>query len=96
VLGEFGLGYNAVTHRAHAGDLDALFLNGREFRSFSHSRLLDFEALWGGFLSASYAPLPGEPRYEMMRQALRSAFETHQVGGLVKFVYDTHLYFGRL
>jgi SAM-dependent methyltransferase len=96
VLGEFGLGYNAVTHRAHAGDLDALFLNGRAFRSFSHARPLDFEALWGGFLSASYAPLPDDPRYEAMHKALRAAFEAHQESGLVRFVYDTHLYFGRL
>lgn len=96
VLGEFGLGYNVVTHRAHSGDLDALFLNGREVRSFSHSRPLDFEALWGGFLSASYAPLPGDPRHAAMRDALRAAFDAHQRGDLVEFVYDTHLYFGRL
>jgi SAM-dependent methyltransferase len=96
VLGGFGLGYNVVNHRAHSGDLDALFLNGHEFRSFSHSRPLAFVALWGGFLSASYAPLPGDPRYTAMHQALSAAFDAHQRSGLVQFVYDTHLYFGRL
>jgi SAM-dependent methyltransferase len=96
VLGEFGMGYTVVIHRAHSGDLDTLFANGRGFRSFSHSRSLDFDSLWGGFLSASYAPLPDDPRYGAMRAALQAAFAAHQRGGLVEFIYDTHLYFGHL
>lgn len=96
VLGDFGLGYNTLTHRAHAGDLDALFAKGRELRAFRHNRRMDFDTLWGGFLSASYAPLPGDPRYEPLRAALRNVFETHQRDGLVTFLYETLLYFGRL
>lgn len=96
VLAAYGLGYHAVNHRSHAGDLEALFANGYTFRAFSHARLLDFAALWGGFLSASYAPLPDDPHYEPMRAALRGVFEAHQRDGLVTFRYDTHLYYGRL
>ncbi len=96
VLGEFGMGYTVVNHRAHSGDLETLFPDGCEYRSFSHSRLLGFAALWGGFLSASYAPLPGEPHFEPMHDALRQLFVDHQKGGFIRFVYDTTLYFSRL
>jgi hypothetical protein len=96
VLGEFGMGYTVVNHRAHSGDLDTLFPNGCEYRSFNHSRLLDFATLWGGFLSASYAPLPGDPRFEPMRNALQQLFDAYQDDGHVRFLYDTTLYFGQL
>ena len=96
VLAAHGLGYHAVNHRSHAGDLTALFTNGHTFRAFSHARYIDFATLWGGFLSASYAPLPGDARYEPMHDALRAAFDARQRDGQVAFRYDTHLYFGRL
>lgn len=96
VLGEFGLGYSTVNHRSHDGDRDTLFTNGHEFRHFYHTRRIDFAALWGGFLSASYAPSPGDAIYEPMHAALRDLFETHQTNGQVTFVYETHLYFGQL
>jgi SAM-dependent methyltransferase len=95
-LGSFGLGYHAVTHRSHRGEMDALFTAGYEARVFQHSRPLDWDALWGGFLSASYAPLPGDPRYEPLRRALRDAFDAHQRDGRVTFYYDTNLYVGSL
>lgn len=95
-LGAFGLGYHAVTHRSHRGEMDALFTRGYQERVFEHSRLLDWDALWGGFLSASYAPLPGDPRYEPLRQALRDAFEAHRQAGQVRFRYLTNLYVGQL
>ncbi|HRN67929.1 MAG TPA: class I SAM-dependent methyltransferase [Promineifilum sp.] len=96
VLGEFGMGYTTVTHRSHDGDLDTLFINGRKFRSFTHTRRMNFATLWGGFLSASYAPSPNDAIYEPMRAGLRSVFETYQHDGQVTFIYKTHLYFGQL
>lgn len=96
VLAGYGMGYHTVTHRSHDGDMDTLFAHGREFRSFTHQRPLDFEAFWGGFLSASYAPLPGDQRYEPVREALGTVFEAHQRDGWITFLYETHLYFGRL
>lgn len=96
VLEEFGMGYNVVNHRTHSGDLNTLFPHGCEYRSFTQSRQLKFEALWGGFLSASYAPLAEDPRYEPMYRSLRELFDSHQKDGQVTFLYDTTLYFGRL
>jgi ubiquinone/menaquinone biosynthesis C-methylase UbiE len=96
ILAAHGMGYLDVRHRSHAGDIDALFINGRELRTFPHRRSVDFETLWGGFLSSSYAPLPGDPRFEPMKVALRELFETHQKNGFVTFLYETSLYFGKL
>lgn len=96
VLGDFGMGYTTVTHRSHDGDMDSLFINGREFRSFTHTRQMDFATLWGGFLSASYAPSPGDAIFEPMHTALRDVFAAHHHDGQVTFVYETHLYFGQL
>ncbi len=95
-LGEFGMGHNTVRHRAHAGQMEALFVNGHETRTFTHTRPLTYEMFWGGFLSSSYAPLPGEPRYEAVQHALQQVFETHQRGGWVTFLYTTEVHFGQL
>ncbi|MFO7664796.1 MAG: class I SAM-dependent methyltransferase [Chloroflexota bacterium] len=96
VLSDFGLGYHGITHRSHKGEIDTLFQNGWECRTFAHSRALDFAALWGGFLSASYAPSPEDAHYESMREGLRRVFDNFQQRGLIDFHYDTHLYFGHL
>jgi len=96
VLGDFGMGYTTVTHRSHDGDMDSLFTHGREFRSFTHTRRMDFGTLWGSFLSASYAPSPGDAFYEPMQGALRDVFAAYQRNGHVTFVYETDLYFGQL
>lgn len=96
VLGEYGMGYNTVRHRAHAGQMEALFVNGHETRTFTHTRPLTYEMFWGGFLSSSYAPLPGDPRHEPVRAALSQVFEAHQRGGWVTFLYETEVHFGQL
>lgn len=96
VLGEYGMGYHFVNHRSHGDDVDALFVSGYESHAFTHSRLIDYDTFWGGFLSSSYAPLPGDPRYEPVREQLKRVFDTHQRDGFVTFLYNTNLYFGRL
>jgi ubiquinone/menaquinone biosynthesis C-methylase UbiE len=96
VLADFGMGYHRVTHRSHRGDLDVFFRHEPEQRTFNHRRKLDFDGFWGGFLSASYAPQPGDTHFEPMRQALQQVFDQYQQAGEIEFVYDTHLYFGRL
>lgn len=96
VLAQFGMGYHTTNHRSHDRDLETLFPHGFEFRGFTHSRTLDLESFWGGFLSASYAPLPGDTHYEPVRSALHQVFDEHQRDGRVTFLYETHLYFGQL
>jgi SAM-dependent methyltransferase len=96
VLGEFGMGHNTVRHRSHAGQMEELFVNGHETCSFTHTRPLTYEMFWGGFLSSSYAPLPGDPRYEPVQAALRQVFDAHQQGGWITFLYETEVHFGQL
>lgn len=61
---------------------------------FPYEQLLDFEAMKGQLLSASYIPLPGQPRYEEMMDMLISLFEKHQENGLVSIRYETKVYWG--
>jgi SAM-dependent methyltransferase len=96
VLADFGMGYHRVTHRAHRGEMDAFFQYVPEQRTFIYRRKIDFDAFWGGFLSASYAPQPGDAHFEPMRQALQQVFDQYQQAGEVEFIYETNLYFGRL
>lgn len=96
ILGDFGMGYHVVTHRSHRGDMETLFQHGWQVRVFTHERHLDFATLWGGFLSASYAPQPGDQHYESIRDALRDEFDRYQREGVVRFLYDTNLFFGHL
>lgn len=56
----------------------------------------DYEGLQGRLLSASYAPLPGHPNYEPMMARLREIFEANQMGGIVRFDYETQVYWGRV
>jgi SAM-dependent methyltransferase len=63
------------------------FLNRQEF---------DLAGLEGRLLSSSYFPEEGDPKYEPMLCALRHLFETHQENGVVRFNYETHMYYGQL
>lgn len=89
--------YDASSHR-HLGE-DEIIAFFRPVRpsvaSFPNSQELDLPGLEGRLLSASYAPKPGQPRHEPMMEALRRAFAEHQIGRMVRFSYDTKVYYGR-
>lgn len=63
---------------------------------FDNASEIDWETLRGGFLSASYAPLPGEAMYEPTLARLRALFDEHQRDGLVRRETCTYIYWGRL
>lgn len=96
LLGEHGQAYHQVNHEARVDNNDILFANGHETRIFTHERRLDYDALQGGLLSASYAPLPGTPEYEPMIARLRAIFDEYEQDGIVAMPYETHLYFAQL
>lgn len=95
-LSDFGMGYHCVTHRSHDRDLETLFQGRAQKRIFTHARKMDFTTLWGGFLSASYAPGAADPAYEPMHRAMRRLFDEHEVNGFITFLYETNLYYGLL
>jgi len=57
---------------------------------------LDYQGLVGRLLSASYAPLPGDPYYADVIAKLREIFERHEIEGLVRFEHVTELFAGQL
>jgi SAM-dependent methyltransferase len=65
-------------------------------RAFENSQQLNWEALRGRVLSASYMPAEGDADFEPMIEALREAFEVHQQSGTVRMEYQTLVYFAPL
>jgi len=96
LLDEMASGYRMARRTALPDDLDVLFATGHEARQFEHERLMDFDTVQGALVSASYAPLPGDTRYDPIMTRLRTIFDTHQKAGHVLLPYETQLYFGRL
>ena len=68
----------------------------RRPRLLENSQRLDLEGLTGWILSWSYAPLPGNERYEAMAAEIRAIFDRFAVGGFVEMKYQTALYWGEL
>lgn len=98
LLRTYALDYKQVTYKRASAEVRAEFFGrgGYQAQHFDNYQLLDYDALQGRLLSSSYAPLPGHPNHEPSLAALRRIFDAHQAGGVVKFEYDTVLYYGRL
>jgi SAM-dependent methyltransferase len=106
----FMTAYERALHRLEPGYTDraardteavdriARFFAPRSFGRHVYENLQpqDLDGLKGRFLSASYAPLPGDPACESALRALEELFAEHAVDGAVTFVYDTFVYWGRL
>ena len=57
-----------------------------------HEQILDYEALKGLLLSASFAPPQGHEGHARMLRRLEGMFDRHQAGGRVRFSYKTEVY----
>jgi SAM-dependent methyltransferase len=97
-LREYSLDYDQVRHgRLTEGDaLARFFTGGHAEDSFPNPRTLDFDAVWGGYRSASYSLPPEHPRYEEALGRLRAVFQQHQVNGVVSMPLRTVVYHGRI
>jgi SAM-dependent methyltransferase len=67
---------------------------GSEFqqKNFDNHQDFDYEGIRGRLLSSSYVPLDSAP----MLDELDAIFKDHHKNGMVRFDYDTTLYYGRL
>ena len=65
-------------------------------RDVPNAQILDWEGLAGRLRSSSYAPLPAQPNYAPMMEALEELFRANQENGQVRMEYSTHVYFGKL
>jgi len=70
--------------------------NSHEKKIFNNHQDFDYPGLEGRVLSSSYMPLSDNPNYEEMISELKELFNNHQKDGLVKFQYDTEVYYGQL
>ena len=95
LLQSFSTDYREVDHRNVTGDLLNRFHPGFQKRTFPNAHELSYEALRGRLLSSSYAPLLGTPNFEPMLEELSRVFTRHQKGGMVRFEYETELYFAQ-
>ncbi len=85
--------YNKVVHTSRQDALE-FFFNGRyQLRTFPNQQVLDFESFMGRLLSSSYAPLPGDPRYEPVLAQMRQLFDKYEEEGRVILHYSTRLYY---
>ena len=96
MLNEYAPSYRRVRHGSHMHSIGQFFADGYEMHVFDHERPLGYDSLFGGLLSGSYSPLPGDPRYEPMIARLQAIFAAHQRDGHVVMPYRTQVYFGRL
>jgi SAM-dependent methyltransferase len=105
----FMAGYDDLIHRfatdmklarAERADEEAMatLFRGRrpEFRMLGHVHLMDRDTLRGRIVSSSFMPGETEPRHREMLAAVDELFAAHAEGGVVRFEYDTPIYFGRL
>lgn len=69
---------------------------GYELRSFDNPQIIDREALMDRLASASYMPLPPDPRHDEMIRAAHALYEKFQVNGTLMMPHDTRVYFGEL
>lgn len=95
---DHGTDYLKIKHQNAAADgrVQGFLGPDAQLRVFTHSAVMDRAGSHGRTRSCSYIPAEGQPGYEAMRAALDALLDRHERDGVVEFVYDTHVYVGRL
>jgi ubiquinone/menaquinone biosynthesis C-methylase UbiE len=65
-------------------------------KSFINRQQFNWNGLKGRLLSTSYTLRASDDHYEEMLDELKLIFDRHQQNGIVDFLYDTKLYYGKL
>jgi SAM-dependent methyltransferase len=64
--------------------------------TFENPRELEREDLLALARSASYLPLPGDPRHAAMMSTLNALFDAHEQHGTVQMMYRTRMHYAQL
>jgi ubiquinone/menaquinone biosynthesis C-methylase UbiE len=90
---KFGDDYHANKTVSDASIKSFYYPAEMKLQQFDNMQLLDFDALKGQLLSASYIPLPGHLAYNDMITDLAQLFVQYNKNGFVKMEYETKLYY---
>ena len=97
LLLRYGTDYSQVRHENVTTQIGDFFSPERfKLSSFENVQEFDFDGLKGRILSASYTPEATAANFEPLMANLKAIFETHAKRGLVRFEYDTKIYYGHL
>jgi SAM-dependent methyltransferase len=97
LLTTYSIDYPVVRHENAAERISVFFAPASPNTArFPNSQEFDFEALNGRLQSSSYTPEKGHPNFDAMIERLKAVFEKHEEAGLVRFEYDTRLFYGQL
>ncbi len=98
LLLEYGTDYRKVSEKyMEEASLSTLY-GGSEIltKTFDNEQVFDLNGLKGRLTSSSYAPQPGQPKFEPMMRELEAIFRRHERDGRVVVAYDTKVFYGRL
>jgi len=69
---------------------------GYKLEILNNFQMLDWEGLKGRTMSASYSPTESEQGYPGMLNELKRLFDKYGKNNIVKFDYETKLYYGKI
>jgi ubiquinone/menaquinone biosynthesis C-methylase UbiE len=93
----YGTDYQEVRHENAEPTVKEFFAPKQpRFAQFPTNQSFDFEALRGRLLSSSYTPEPSSQHFQPMLAELESIFNKYQENGLVRFDYDTRVFYEQL
>jgi SAM-dependent methyltransferase len=96
-LMRLGIDYAKVRHQNISDEaIRAWFRDPCTHTSVPNHQDFDREGLIGRALSSSYVPKKGQPNHDELMSELERIFTLYAANGVVRFAYDTQLWFGPL
>jgi len=102
LLHNYSIDYADVNHKNISNkEIRNYILSMIDNKSFNEScfknhQEFNYEGLKGRLLSSSYVPTEEHPKYKEMLIELRRIFDTFSKDGMIRFEYNTNLFFGQL
>ena len=92
-----GTDYSVVRHENASAAIENFFAPQKpRIATFPNYQQFDFESLKGRVLSSSYTPEASDPRFGPMQTQLEEIFNEFQEEGVVRFDYQTRVFYERL
>ncbi len=95
-INKFSLDYQKLNHKNVDKNILDSFFKKYESVVFPNQQEFNFEGLKGRVYSASYVPAEDDHRSIIMIDGLKKFFNKYEDRGIVKMIYKTEIYFGKL